>query len=127
MTSLRLLAIASLLTLGACTTFMETQDASNPAVVSQATQIPFYTAENAGAAPPVKTILGPAAGNACKFLPTDPNGSETAALEQLRLKALTMGANGLVGVRYEHSGTSFAKNCWQSVTATGTAVVFEHR
>jgi hypothetical protein len=103
---------------------METQDASNPTLVKQATDIPFYTAENAAAAPPVKTILGPVQGNACKYLPTDANGSETAALQQMRLKALTMGANGIVGVRYSRQGTSLATNCWQSVTASGTAVIF---
>lgn len=108
-----------------CTTFMETQDASNQNIVGQASTIPFYTLENAAAAPPVKTILGPAVGNSCKFLPTDKNGSETGALQQMRLKALAMGANGIVGVRYQHSGTSFATNCWQSVTASGTAVIFE--
>jgi len=122
---MRSLAISlSALAVAGCTTFMATQDASNPTIVAQATSIPFYTLENAASAPPVKTILGPAIGNSCKFLPTDPNGSETGALQQLRLKALAMGANGVVGVRYEHGGTSFATNCWQSVTASGTAVVF---
>lgn len=118
------LALMTALVLAGCTTFLPMQDASNATLVGQATAIPFYTTENAAAAPPVKTILGPAMGNSCKFHLTDKAGSEIAALQQMRLKALAMGANGIVGVRYEHGGMSLAANCWQSVTASGTAVIF---
>ena len=111
--------------LAGCTTFMETQDASNPLVVGQASAIPLYTTENASAAPRVKTIVGPAFGNSCKLHVYDANGSEIAALQQLRLKVYAMGANGVVGVTYSHGGTSLAANCWQNVTASGTAVIFD--
>lgn len=117
--------IAVAICLGGCTTFMPMQDAGDPTIVSQADALPFYTAENASAQPPIKTILGPAMGNSCKFLPTDRNASETGALKQMRLKALAMGATGIVGVRYEHGGVSLATNCWDSVTAIGTAVIFD--
>ncbi|MGH7016781.1 MAG: heavy metal-binding domain-containing protein [Caulobacteraceae bacterium] len=104
---------------------LRSQDAHDPSIVAQADRIAFYTAADAAAAPAVKTIVGPVIRYSCKFLPTDPNGSETGALQQLRLKALAMGANGIVGVTYQHGGVSLVKNCWDSVTASGTAVIFE--
>lgn len=113
--------IASGLT--ACASSMPMQDARDAATVTRADGIAIYTAANADSQPAVKTILGPAVGNSCRFLPTDPDSSEAGALRQLRLKALAMGASGVVGVRYERAGMSYANDCWNSVTASGTAVV----
>jgi hypothetical protein len=42
----------------------------------------------------------------------------------LKQKALNAGATGLAGVTYKKGGTSFATNCWSTVTATGQA--FRH-
>jgi Putative heavy-metal-binding len=119
----RILVLAAL-ALGGCSTFMDMQDASNPAIVQKATTLPVYMAGDPNTPKNVR-IIGPASGNSCKYLPTDPNASETAALQQLRLKALALGATAVVEVRYAHGGTSLATNCWQSVTASGVAVAVQ--
>ena len=62
----------------------------------------------------------------CKLLLSDPPASKGDALKQLRLKALEMGANGIVDVTFDSRGTdAFGTNCWESVQVTGVAVKFE--
>ncbi len=56
----------------------------------------------------------------------DPPSSEEDALDQLRYKAAAMGANGLTNVICEKcEGTNLAKNCWNSVTCYGVAILLE--
>ena len=112
-------ALAAVLALGACGTFLpmtEETDVSNA--------LPYYTAGTANLAPPVERIIGPREGHSCRSMPTDPAPTDAAALRQLQARALLAGANGLVDVSFSRAGTDVGSNCWQSVTASGTAVVF---
>ena len=47
--------------------------------------------------------------------------SSADAIQQLQMKALTVGANAVVNVTVDSRSTSFLMNCWNSVTAAGTA------
>lgn len=65
--------------------------------------------------------LGQVEGTSCRNNPADPTPTEERALAQLKQKAATMGATGVTAVTYKKGGTSFATNCWSTVTATGRA------
>lgn len=117
-----MVVLAMALVLASCGTFLpmtEETAASNA--------LPYYTAATASMAPPVARIIGPIEGHACRSLPTDPAPTEAAALRQMQARAMTMGASGLVDVTFSRAGTDLGTNCWQSVTASGTAVVFGAR
>ena len=58
----------------------------------------------------------------CQNKVWDPPATKADALRQLRVKALRLGANAIIGVTYTESGTSYKPNCWESVTVSGTAV-----
>lgn len=90
-------------------------------------QVPYFTTSTASLAPPIERILGPVEGHSCKNLITDPPATEEGALRQLRSRAATLGANGVVDVTFSRAGTSIGTNCWQSVSASGTAVIFRQR
>ncbi|MDC0452133.1 YbjQ family protein [Candidatus Pelagibacter sp.] len=48
------------------------------------------------------------------------------ALKQLKIKAVRAGANGVIDITFDSRGTdTFRTNCWESVQASGTAVVFK--
>jgi len=117
-------ALALVLSFGlaACGTFLpmiEETEASRA--------LPYFTASTASLAPPVVRIVGPVEGHACRSMPTDTAPTEAAALRQLQARAMLAGANGLVDVTFSHEGTDLGSNCWRSVTASGTAVVFGTR
>lgn len=69
------------------------------------------------------TIIGEVRATSCKNKVWQPPATRGDALAQLRLKALRMGANAVIAVTYDEHGTdALGTNCWNSVTATGTAV-----
>ena len=70
--------------------------------------------------PPGSAVLGQVEGTSCKNKAWDPPASEAKALEQLQLKAVDLGAEGLASVTYTKGGFSMATNCWESVRATAT-------
>jgi len=49
------------------------------------------------------------------------SSSSADAIQQLQQKALTVGANAVVNVTVDARPVSFFMNCWNSVTAAGTA------
>jgi hypothetical protein len=53
---------------------------------------------------------------------TDEGSSNQAAMDQLRYKASSLGANAILNPMCEKKGTSFSKNCWTSFDCTGTAI-----
>lgn len=56
----------------------------------------------------------------------DTPASEEKALDQVRLKANNVGANGLLNPYCQSmEGTSLAKNCWYSYTCSATAIKFD--
>lgn len=119
-----IIAVAACTALGGCGTFLP-MEAAAPGAVAKAQTMPFYTDATISLAPKIKSVAGPVEGHSCQNKLWDPPASNDAALSQLRLRALSLGANGLVDVRYDRAGTDLGSNCWQSVTASGTAVVFE--
>jgi len=54
----------------------------------------------------------------------DSPASREDAIDQLRYKASALGGNGITNLTCEHQeGTNLAKNCWNSVTCYGVAIV----
>lgn len=76
--------------------------------------------------PPVKQFLSNINATSCKNKVWDPPATKGDALTQLRLKAARLGATAIVEVYFDEQGTdAFGTNCWESITATGTAVTIE--
>lgn len=74
--------------------------------------------------PTPSKIIGEVRATSCKNKLWDAPATRGDALAQLRLKALRMGGNAVVAVTYDERGKdALGTNCWESVTATGTAVV----
>lgn len=89
-------------------------------------QVRTFVVGNEAAHPNVTDYLGEVTAYSCKQMPTDPPASQGNALTQLRLKALDLGADGIIDVTFDVRGTdAFGTNCWESVQASGTAVRFE--
>jgi uncharacterized protein YbjQ (UPF0145 family) len=67
--------------------------------------------------------IGPVEGTSCKHWLTDPPSSMANATEQLKIKALRMGANAVMDYSCTSSGTdTYGTNCWSSISCAGTAV-----
>jgi hypothetical protein len=96
-----------------------------PTTTARAPSMPYFTAATASLAPPVTRIVGPVEGHSCRNVMWDPPASEADALAQMQGNAAAMGATGIVDVSYSRAGTDLGTNCWQSVSASGTAVVFK--
>lgn len=97
---------------------------SDPSVLQAASNIVAFRKGQLEQVPLIARTLGPVEGHSCQNKFWD-KVSEEDALQQAKLKALELGANGIVELRYDWSGTELARNCWKSVTASGVAVVFE--
>ena len=65
---------------------------------------------------------GDATATSCKNLLTDPSPTKEDAINQLRMKAFTKHANGLLILDCEKYGTQLSTNCWSSVTCRATMV-----
>lgn len=72
--------------------------------------------------PPPSEILGSVQAVSCKNKVWDAPATKGNALDQLRIKALRMGAEAVTGITYSERGTSYEPNCWESVIVSGTAV-----
>lgn len=74
----------------------------------------------------VRKYLDDLHATSCKNMTWDPPATKGNAMQQLRIKAHRLGANAVINVYFDKSGTdTLGTNCWSSVTATGTAVVME--
>jgi len=71
--------------------------------------------------PPNAPVFGPITATSCKNKIWDKDATAEDATNQLRLMARQRGGNA-VGHRTceNQEGTSLAKNCWASITCTGT-------
>jgi hypothetical protein len=68
-------------------------------------------------------VVQPLEATSCKNLLWDPPATEQDATDQLRFKARTVRANGLMNLScFTGEGTSLYKNCWQSVTCNAIAI-----
>lgn len=116
-------ALASLV-LTACAANLPLEKNIGADRVSAASRIVVFNKGHLSEVPTIAKTLGPIEGHSCKHNFWDPV-SEKDALQQVQLKALDMGANGIVQVQYDWSGTELTRNCWKSVTASGVAVIFQ--
>lgn len=74
----------------------------------------------------IERYIGPVEAWSCKFLMTSKPATKSDAIAQLRVKALRLGANAVIGVTYDNKGTdAFGTNCWETVHAAGTAVILK--
>ena len=65
----------------------------------------------------------PLEATSCKQLLWDPPATVEDATDQLRFKARTARANGIMDVSCgQKEGTSLSKNCWETVTCNATAI-----
>ncbi len=120
----RVVASLTACTLAACTPFVEVIDVSKvpPADMQAAQRIRIITIDNA-APPDVAEYLGPIDAFSCKAVMTDPPATRGNALQQLRYKALKLGADAIIEVTFDTRGTdTWGTNCWETVTASGSAV-----
>ena len=83
-----------------------------------------YPADASGPPPAVKSVLGTVSDQVCRK-PWDTAATDAEALAPLEAKARALGANGLVGVRFDRQRTSPRSACWQRVSLTGSAVVLQ--
>lgn len=69
------------------------------------------------------TVLGPLTATSCKNKLWDKDATNEDATNQMRLMSRQRGGNAVGNLVCEDlQGTSLAKNCWASVTCTGTAI-----
>jgi len=73
--------------------------------------------------PHTSTMLGPLTATSCKNKMWDKDATAEDAINQLRLLARQHGGDAVGNMVCEPPrGTELAKNCWASVTCTGTAI-----
>jgi len=85
-----------------------------------------FRADSPAPPPSVRSVLGAVSGHLCRR-PWDVEATDSEALAQIKEKARSLGANGLVDVKFDRDRTELKSACWQKVTVTGTAVVFTDR
>jgi hypothetical protein len=67
--------------------------------------------------------LGDFDGYSCKNKVWDKTATKSAALKQLKLKAIEAGGNAVILDSCYGEGTTYSKNCWEAYTCSGTAVI----
>ena len=68
-------------------------------------------------------VVQPLEATSCKNMLWDPPPTEQDATDQLRFKARTVRANGMMNLScFTKEGTSLSKNCWQSFTCNAIAI-----
>ncbi|MGQ0582648.1 MAG: Rcs stress response system protein RcsF [Reyranella sp.] len=73
--------------------------------------------------PNVSAYLGQVQGNSCKNMAFDPPPTTNDALLRMRVEAAQKGANTVMDVACNESGTdAWGTNCWASVSCKGVAV-----
>jgi len=120
------MALALSVSLGGCVgPFVDTVQMSKipPEEAQAALAVKLYM-QSASQPENVEKYLGSVEAYSCKNKVWDKPVSTGDALAQLRLKTLRMGGNAVIGVTTDTRGTdTLGTNCWESVQASGTAVV----
>ncbi len=100
--------------------FVETYSVNPETAARLAGEVKLYeTAEIASLKyTPIKAIES----WSCQARFWDPDATREDALAQLRLKASSFGANGILDVQCSSQGTSLVTNCWSTVKCVGTAI-----
>ena len=95
-------------------------------ILTEASKVQIFKLDNAQPKPDIEKYVGEITAYSCKHLSWDPPASKGDALKQLKVKAVRQGANGVIDITFDARGTdTFGTNCWESVQASGTAVVFK--
>jgi uncharacterized protein YbjQ (UPF0145 family) len=95
-------------------------------ILTEASKVQIFKLDNAQPKPEIEKYVGEITAYSCKHLSWDPPASKGDALKQLKVKAVRQGANGVIDITFDTRGTdTFGTNCWESVQASGTAVVFK--
>ncbi len=68
------------------------------------------------------TTIGKIEAWSCKNKLWDPDPTQGDALSQMKLKASSFGAKGIVDVQCSGEGTGLDTNCWSSIVCVGTAI-----
>lgn len=78
-------------------------------------------------APEIEKELGKLEGYSVKHLLWEPSPTRDAALLQLQLRALKLGADGIVDVLFTQGGPLevMTRDCWESIKVEGIAVQFK--
>lgn len=83
-------------------------------------------AYDAASTPTNATVLGTLTATSCKNKLWDKPATKEGAIAQLKLLSRQRGGNAVGNLTCEaQEGTSLAKNCWESVVCTGTALKVE--
>ena len=120
--------IVLLFAISGCGTFVPITDTSEvpEPTLSKAYRVKVITAGSSVETPNIYKYLGAITTYSCKHLLWDPPASKGDALLQLQIKAIELGANGIVDVTFDIRGTdTCGTNCWETVQASGVAVRFE--
>ena len=97
-----------------------------PNVLAKASKLQIFKLDNAQPKPEIDQYIGELSAYSCQALAWDPPSSKGDALRQLKVKAVRAGANGLIDITFDSRGTdAYGTNCWETVQASGTAVVFK--
>ena len=98
----------------------------SPDILTKATKVQIFRLDNAQPKPEIEKYLGEITAYSCKHLVWDPPASKGNALTQLKVRAVELGANGVIDITFDYSGTdAWGTNCWESIQASGTAVTFK--
>jgi len=122
------LILLSSLILSSCGPKVDVLDLStvDQKILTEASKVQIFKLDNAQPKPEIKEYVGEITAYSCKHLSWDPPASKGDALKQLKVKAVKQGANGVIDITFDARGTdTFGTNCWESVQASGTAVVFK--
>lgn len=84
-------------------------------------QVAIYTADQQPAALRYKAI-GQVSEQVCRK-PWELRPTQAEALDALKAKARSMGANAVIGVRFDDRRLEIKSPCWQRMAAAGVAVV----
>jgi len=87
-----------------------------PRLMQEANEVIVYEVVPDGA-----RIVAEIDATSCKNKLWDPDPSQSNAIDQMKVKAAALGANGIAAITFNDAGTSFMSNCWSSITAQGTA------
>ena len=122
------LILLSSLILSSCGPKVDVLDLStvDQKILTEASKVQIFKLDNAQPKPEIEKYVGEITAYSCKHLSWDPPASKGDALKQLKVKAVRQGANGVIDITFDARGTdTWGTNCWESVQASGTAVVFK--
>jgi hypothetical protein len=73
-------------------------------------------------------VVRPVTATSCSMKTFDPAPTPEDAIDQLRVKAARLGANGIMNVTCERpEGVSLAMTCWASLTCHAAAILLDAR